>query len=137
MAAPAAAVAQGQVRREVGVDLVGVASRPGQLLAGASLWSRVGSRTRLGGLGALGGAGGEPAVRLEFAGHFLLSPRATRGVSLYGGGGLAFSRGEARGEHLLVVVGLESRAGAQRGWIVEAGLGGGARLLVGWRWRRA
>ncbi len=134
-ASPAVLLAQARVQRERGLDLVAVTSRPEQWLLGGSLWRRVSPRTRLGGLVAGGVAGGEAALRAELAGHFLLNPNTASGLSLHGGGGLSFSRGRARGEHILVVVGIESRAGATRGWVLEAGLGGGVRVGVGWRWR--
>jgi hypothetical protein len=134
-ATPGMLPAQARVQRERGLDLVAVTSRTEQWLAGGSLWRRVSPRTRLGGLLAGGVAGGKAALRAELAGHFLLNPNTASGWSLYGGGGLAFSRGKARGEHILVVVGIESRAGATRGWVLEAGLAGGVRLGFGWRWR--
>jgi hypothetical protein len=134
-AVPGLLPAQARVEHERGLDLVAVTSRPEQWLAGVSLWRRVSPRTRLGGLVAAGVAGGKVALRAELAGHFLLNPNTVSGWSLYGGGGLAFSRGRARGEHILVMVGVESRAGATRGWVLAAGLGGGVRVGVGWRWR--
>ena len=36
----------------------------------------------------------------------------------------------------MVTLGLEERPAARAGWFVEAGVGGGARLALGYRWRR-
>ena len=38
--------------------------------------------------------------------------------------------------YLVVAIGLEGRPGARAGWFVEAGVGGGARLALGYRWRQ-
>lgn len=133
--APLPLDAQGRVGRETGPVLLMVASTPGQWLAGGSIGWRVAPRTRLGGVVAAGTAGGRGALRGEVTGHFLLNPSAIRGASLYGGGGIAVLRGRARGEQMLVVLGLEARPGTRHGWVVEVGLGGGIRVAAGWRWR--
>lgn len=127
--------AQERVRAEGGVALVAVASSPGQWTAGAERWWRVAPRTRVGGLLAGGVAGKRGAVRGELAGHFLLNPRGLRGVGWYAGGGVAGSLGEAEGVRVLAVLGAEARPGGRQGWFLEAGVGGGARVAVGWRWR--
>jgi hypothetical protein len=38
--------------------------------------------------------------------------------------------------YVVVTLGVEARPGAPSGWFVEAGVGGGARLAMGYRWRR-
>ena len=37
---------------------------------------------------------------------------------------------------VVLTLGLEARPAARDGWFVEAGVGGGARLAAGYRWRR-
>jgi len=114
---------------------VAVGSRPEQWLGGGSVWWRPASRTRVGVLAAAGLAGGEAAARAELAAHFLLHPANRAGPGVYAGGGLAFAAGAAGGGRIQLVAGLEQRPGAARGWVIEAGLGGGVRLAAGWRWR--
>ncbi|MFN2316566.1 MAG: hypothetical protein ABR551_06500 [Gemmatimonadales bacterium] len=129
--------AQGQarVRVESGIELLAVGSTPEQWLVGGSRWWRTGARTRIGGLAAAGLAGGSLAGRGELAAHFLLNPNAPRGLGWYGGGGVAGTIGEAEAVRMLVLIGVDQRPGAARGWFAELGLGGGVRLAVGWRWR--
>lgn len=136
-AAPGPAPAQSPIRQETGLDLLVVGAEPSRFLAGVSSWWRPAPRTRLGGGVAAGVAGGTLAGEGRVAAHFLLNPAARTGASFYGGGGLAVSAGDVGGTHIVVLLGLESRAGSVGGWAVEAGLGGGVRLAVGWRWRVA
>jgi hypothetical protein len=35
----------------------------------------------------------------------------------------------------VLAAGIEGRPGAASGWFLEAGVGGGARLSAGYRWR--
>lgn len=135
MAVAGATPGHAQVRREAGLEVLVVGSDPVQGLAGGSHWWRAGRRTRIGGLLAVGVAGGRAAVRGEVVAHFLLDPAVRRGLGWYGGGGLAGSGGRAEGVRVLVVAGVESRPGGPRGWTAELGVGGGVRLAGGYRWR--
>jgi hypothetical protein len=56
-------------------------------------------------------------------------------VGLYGAGGVAVAGGAVDQGYMVVTLGLEARPGARSGWFVEAGVGGGARLAAGYRWR--
>jgi len=131
LAAPLAA----QAPREFGIE--GLALLRDSSLVGGALYGglRVTPRTRLAVTGALGGGHGGLGARGELAGHFLLNPALRHGVGLYGGGGLALEwQRDTRG-YLELILGLETDPGATRGLVLEAGLGGGVRLALGWRAR--
>jgi len=68
--------------------------------------------------------------------HFLLNPTRRTGAGVYGAGGVAVVGGPVDQGYVVVTLGVESRPGAPSGWFVEAGVGGGARLAMGYRWRR-
>lgn len=105
--------------------------------AGGGLWGgwRPGGRTRFGISLMPGAVDGEFAGRGELVGHFLLNPSSRRS-GLYAGGGLAALAGERDDGYVLLVLGFESRPGGGSGWVIETGIGGGVRVLVGLRWRR-
>ena len=87
---------------------------------------------------SLGDAAGAPGVRVRAAVQFVLKPAARAGTSPYAGVGLAFAGAQrAHGAgYLAVMLGLEAAPGRVRGWYVELGLEGGARVAAGVRWRR-
>ena len=137
LAAPRSARAQGW--REAQLWAVGALSRPAFTGFGAGLAWRDGGRTRISASlagGVLGGAG--PAARAEIVGHFLLDPARTRGDAVYGGGGLAVLMDEHGRLHPYVqlVLGAENAPSGPRRTFVEVGVGGGARLAIGLRWRK-
>lgn len=84
----------------------------------------------------MGGSGGELALRAELLGHFLLSPNKIKGTAPYFGAGVAAVGGPVERGYLVLTLGVEQRPGAGSGWAAEAGLGGGFRLALGYRWRR-
>jgi hypothetical protein len=55
---------------------------------------------------------------------------------VYGAGGVALAEGPVDQGYVVVTLGIEGRPGGRSGWFAEAGVGGGARLAVGYRWRR-
>jgi hypothetical protein len=121
---------------EFGVMGIAVASDPTLVVAGAYGAIRSSQRTRISaGLGA-GASAGRVAWRGELLAHFLLNPTRRWGVGVYGAGGLAAVRGPVDQGYLVLTLGLEARPGGRSGWFVEAGVGGGARLAAGLRWRR-
>jgi len=73
-------------------------------------------------------------VRGEVVGHFLLNPTSQR-REIYAGGGLAGVSGGLDEGYLLLVIGLESKPGGRAGWMIETGIGGGVRVVVGYTWR--
>jgi hypothetical protein len=133
VAAPAAAGAQ-QVK-ELGLQAVGAASDPGFLGAGGYGAWRPSRRARISATAAVGSMDGETAWRGEVLAHFLLAPRATRGLGVYGAGGVAVVGGPADEGYVVLTLGVETRPGTRSGWFAEAGVGGGARAAVGFRRR--
>lgn len=128
---------QGGTVREAGLETVVTAADPGVYTAGLTGSLRPSTSTRVA-LYAGGGVtgDGDGVGRVELVGHFLLTPRSAH-TGVYAGGGLAgvFESGAAEG-YLEVLVGVEGRPGGKGGWFVEAGVGGGARLAAGYRWRK-
>jgi len=121
---------------ELGVIALVTASDPALVAAGAYGGLRTSLRTRVSAAGLVGVSGGEAAWRGELLAHFLLSPARRRGAGAYGAGGIALVGGPVDRSYMVLTLGLEGRPGAASGWFVEAGLGGGARLAAGYRWRR-
>lgn len=98
------------------------------------LW-RPGGRSRIGATLSVAARDAQLAGRGELAVHFLLNPGG-RGGGFYSGGGLAgLVADDASRGYLMLLLGWESHPGGRSGWVVEAGLGGGVRALVGYRWR--
>ena len=136
LASPGLALAQGW--RETQLAVMGMASKPAVVVAGAGLAWRDGGRTRVGGAMLVGtDEGGALAGRVEVAWHFLLDPAKRAGDGVYAGGGVALgaSNGRAR-PYLLLVIGAENAPAGRRGTFIEAGIGGGARIALGMRWRK-
>lgn len=133
----AAAPLRAQQVLELGPQLTGTASDPVLGVGGMYAGMRISSRIRLAATAGVGAVGetGDAAGRGELLAHFLLNPRERRGAGLYGGGGVAGVGGPVDRGYIVLLVGVESRPGAAAGWAVEAGIGGGARVSVGWRWR--
>lgn len=125
--------------REAQLWGVGVVSRPAFAGAGFGLAWRDALRTRLGLAGALGAEDGAGlAGRVEGTWHFLLDPYRRSGTGVYGGGGLALVVAHDGRVHpaLQLVLGAEAAPAAARGTFIEVGLGRGARVAVGLRWRK-
>jgi hypothetical protein len=121
--------------KELGLEGIVTASDPALVVGGVYGALRTSLRTRISAAAALGASDGETAWRGELLAHFLLSPTRRQGVGLYGAGGVAVVGGRVEQGYLIVTLGLESRPGMPSGWFVEAGVGGGARLAGGYRWR--
>jgi hypothetical protein len=121
---------------EFGVMGIATASDPALVVAGGYGAIRTSGRTRISaGLG-VGASDGRAAWRGELLAHFLLNPTRRWGVGVYGAGGLAAVGGPVDQGYLVLTLGLEARPGGRSGWFVEAGVGGGARVAAGVRWRR-
>ena len=128
-------VAPAQQVRELGVQAIGTASDPALAVAGVYAALRPSTRFRVS-LGAGAGTSDEDtAWRGELLAHFLLSPRARRGVGGYAAGGVAAVGGPRDEGYLVLLLGAETRPGAASGWFAEAGVGGGVRVAVGFRQR--
>ena len=131
----AATPAGAQQVTELGVHATGALSDPALAVGGIYGAWRASSRSRIAATLGMGGSDGEVAWRGELLGHFLLAPARKRGVGAYLAGGLAVVGGPVERGYLVLAVGAESRPGGPSGWFVEGGVGGGARLAAGYRWR--
>jgi hypothetical protein len=131
--APSPAAAQRIL--EVGAQATALAADPGALVGGLYGAARTSLRSRVSLAAEAGVSGGKATVRGEALAHFLLNPTRRRGVGLYGAGGLAVVQGPVDQAYLVVTLGAEGRPGGPSGWFVEAGVGGGARLALGFRHR--
>jgi hypothetical protein len=135
LAALAGLPAEAQQTTELGLQAIGTASDPALAAGGLYAGWRASQRVRLSAGAALGGADGRTAWRGELLAHFLLAPGARRGLGGYGAGGVAVVGGPVDEGYLVLTLGVETRPGAASGWFLEAGVGGGARLAVGFRRR--
>jgi hypothetical protein len=133
--AVAAPPAGAQQVRELGIQAIGTLSDPALAVGGVYAGWRPSQRARLSASIGLGGAGGETAWRGEVLGHFLLAPTRRKGSGVYLAGGVAAVGGRVDQGYLVLAVGIEGKPGATSGWFAEAGVGGGARLSAGYRWR--
>jgi hypothetical protein len=125
----------GQQVREIGVQAVATAAQTDAAVAGLYGAVRTSYRTRVSLLAGAGTSAGEPVWRAELLTHFLLNPAKGHGPALYGAVGVTAVGGPCERGYLVLVLGAEGRPGARSGWVAEAGVGGGARLAVGYRWR--
>lgn len=124
-----------QQAREIGLQAIATSSDPALAVAGAYGALRTAGRTRLSlSLGA-GLSDGDLAWRGEVLGHFLLSPEQRHKAGFYFAGGIAAVEGPVSRGYLVLTVGVEERPRGGSGWAVEAGVGGGVRATVGYRWR--
>jgi hypothetical protein len=132
-ALPTAGAAQ-QIR-ELGIQAIGTASDPALGVAGVYGGLRTSGRTRLSASLGAGISGGDLAWRGELLAHFLLSPEERRRAGAYVAGGVALVEGAASRGYLVLTLGIEQRPRSRSGWALEMGIGGGARLGLGYRWR--
>jgi len=124
-----------QQGKELGVQVVATASDPALAVAGVYGAIRTSARTRLSAAAGAGVSSGDLVFRGEVLGHFLLSPTQRKGAGFYVAGGVAGVEGPVDRGYLVLTVGLENRPAAASGWGVEVGVGGGVRVLLGYRWR--
>jgi hypothetical protein len=131
-----AAPAGAQQVREIGIEAIATSSDPVLAVVGAYAGLRTSGRTRFSAALGAGVSDRELAWRAEALGHFLLSPDQRRGWGAYFAGGLAAVGGPVSRGYLVLAVGMEERPGARSGWAAEAGIGGGLRIALAYRWRR-
>jgi hypothetical protein len=124
-----------QQGREIGLQAIATASDPAAGVLGGYGAERLSNRSRVSGFLGAGVSGDRVAWRGEILAHFLLNPEKQRGTGFYLAGGVAAARRSTTMGYLVLTVGLEARPRAASGWVLEAGLGGGARFGVGYRWR--
>lgn len=135
LAAAVAPPLAGQQVREIGIQAVATAAHTDAAVAGLYGAIRTSYRTRVSALAAAGASAGDAAWRGELLTHFLLNPAKTHGPALYGAAGVAAVGGPFNRGYLVLAIGVEGRPGARSGWVAEAGVAGGARVAVGYRWR--
>ena len=121
---------------EVGVQGIVTASAPVLAVVGAYGALRTSGRTRISAFVGGGASDGEFAWRAEALGHFLLSPDRRRGWGAYVAGGLAAVGGPVDRGYIVLTFGAEGRPGGSSGGVAEVGIGGWARIGLGYRWRR-
>ena len=124
-----------QQGKELGVQLMATASEPAMAVAGVYGAMRTSARTRVSAAVGAGLSSGNPAFRGEVLGHFLLSPHKREDPGLYFAGGVAAVEGPVDRGYLVLTVGLEGSPAAASGWAIELGVGGGVRMMLGYRWR--
>jgi hypothetical protein len=124
-----------QHAREVGVEAIATASDPAAGVLGPYAAERLTNRTRVSAFVGAGVSGDRLAWRAEILAHFLLNPEKQRGTGFYLAGGVAAARRATTMGYLVFTLGLEARPAAASGWVLEAGVGGGARFGFGYRWR--
>lgn len=126
----------GQLRTDWQIHSVATVAATTFVGGGVGLTVRPADRLRLSVVASGGVAGQRAAVRGEALVTVPADPTRTAGVGVYAGGGIAaMGTANGRSAYLVLLVGLERAPGAAGGWFVEAGLGGGARLLLGYRMR--
>jgi len=121
---------------ELGVQGIATAADPAVGAAGLYGAIRTSLRTRVSAALAAGVSDGDAAWRGELLAHFLLNPTKRQGAGVYGAGGVAVAGGPVKQGYVVLTLGIEGRPGGRSGWFAEAGVGGGARLAMGYRWRR-
>jgi hypothetical protein len=124
-------------QRSVETGVHGLATFADYTFAGGGrhLGLRPGGRTRFVLTVTPGVADETFALRGESTAQFMLNP-GSRQRGFYAGGGLAGITGPVDEAWLLLVVGMETSPGGRSSWVVETGIGGGVRVLLGYRWRR-
>lgn len=132
---PPAMPAQSPTGMEAGLIGALAAADPAFVGGGASVAWRPGDRVRLVATAVLGGQGRRTTGRGELSVNYLLEPARATGIGVYGFAGIAGTTGTAGNGYLLLGVGAESAPGSAHGWLVEGGVGGGARIAAGYRWR--
>ncbi len=115
-----------------------VASKPVFYGAGFGLGWRDAQRNRFAPAVAFGTFDdGRFGARADLAYHFLLDPSKRSGSAVYGGGGLSVTVRRGRVvPYALLVLGIEGAPGGRGGTFLELGVGGGARIALGYRWRK-
>jgi hypothetical protein len=124
-----------QHARELGIQAIGTVSDPALGVAGVYGAIRTSTRTRVSASAGLGISRRDPAWRGELLIHLLMSPTARRGIGVYAAGGVAAVGGPVERGYIVLTLGAEQHPGRRTGWFAEAGIGGGARLALGYRWR--
>lgn len=124
-----------QQGKELGLQAIGTASDPALGIAAVYGAIRTSLRTRVSASAGMGVSRSQAAWRGELLLHLLMSPTARRGVGVYAASGVAAVGGPVERGYIVLTLGAEQHSGQRTGWFVEAGIGGGARVAAGYRWR--
>lgn len=127
--------AQSPTGLEVGIQGLALLQDPAWLGGGLYAGWRPEGKTRLALTINAGAVDHQTSGRAELMAQYLLSPGRMKGAGVYGFGGIAGEVGRRDQGYLVAGLGIESRPGGSSGWSLEAGVGGGARISVGWRHR--
>jgi hypothetical protein len=119
---------------EVGLQVTGVTGRPAALVGGPVVRFRLGHRDRISLQVGAGVSEHSLAGRGEVLWQFLLAPSARHRPAPYLGGGLAGAVAADTRGWVVLALGLDGNPGGRSGWFAEAGVGGGVRVVLGWRW---
>src|SRR5437016_5325783 len=104
--------------------------------SGIGLGVRPPGQTRISFTASAGDLDGSVAGRVEGLLSFHLNPGKERGFSPYSAAGVAANlTRQATTGYVEVLLGLEERPGRRSGLFVEVGIGGGMRLVAGYRLR--
>jgi hypothetical protein len=120
---------------EIGIQAIGTASDPALGVVGVYGGLRTSGRTRVSASLGAGISDSDLAWRGELLAHFLLSPEERRKAGVYVAGGIAAVEGVVSRGYLVLTLGIEERPRSSSGWALEAGIGGGVRVGLGYRWR--
>lgn len=121
---------------ELGLQAYTLFGNADQVGGGLLVARRAGPRGRISLFAGAGNREGRVTGRGEVLVHLLVSPGRRRGAAPYLAGGLGLDVADRTEARLVALVGLEGSPGARRGWVLEGGVGGGWRVVAGWRWRR-
>ena len=124
-----------QQAKELGIQAMATLSDPAVAVAGIYGALRTSGRTRISAAVGAGISDVELVGRGELLGHFLLSPEDRQKPGFYFAGGLAGVTGAVDRGYLVLTVGLEEGPRTPGGGFLEAGIGGGVRIAMGYRWR--
>lgn len=127
------AVAQGQLPNQIGLQAMVLTAEPTAGLFGGYGALGFGRRLRLAVTAGAGVEGSTGSFRLEALGHFLLSPEEHK-WGWYLAGGVAYHDGVRSRGLLVALIGLDYAMGAGS-MVLEGGVGGGARIAAGYRWK--
>jgi hypothetical protein len=120
---------------ELGIETIVTSSDPVLAVLAPFAALRTSGRSRVSAAVGAGVSDGDLAWRAELLGHFLFSPHKRRSSGFYLAGGVAAAGGPVSRGYLVLVLGLENRPRGRSGWALEAGIGGGIRVAIGYRWR--
>jgi hypothetical protein len=135
-------VSVAQTARELQIHGTGVFAGTPFVGGGVGVALRSAGRARAGFTLSAGVVDGVVAGRSEILLSYHVAPYRRRGVSPYGGGGIAIvATADSVAEFVVLTLGVESTPGRHMGWFAELGVAGGVRLMGGvrirWRARRS